>query len=303
MFKVKIQNIEFNSPVIASSGTFGYGYEVSKFVDLSQIGCVITKSITLNPRDGNSSPRIHESDSGMINSIGLANVGVEKFCKEKIEKLNAIDTNFMISIAGEDPKEYIQVMKHIEDVEANHVGYEINVSCPNTNKGGMDFGVDKQMTYQLTSDLRKITDKLLVVKLSPNVTNISEIALAAELAGADAVSAINTFVGLSIDYKTGKFLLSNKFGGVSGPAIKPMALAKIYQIYNAVKIPIIGMGGVSSFKDVVEFVRAGASMVQVGTLNYRDPSRLSEFSRELRQFFKSNNIQNISDLVGKNYEV
>ena len=298
MLKVKIRNIEFDNPIMASSGTFGYGYEVESFVDISRIGCVITKSITLKPREGNSSPRIHESDSGMINSIGLANVGVEKFCKEKIPILNSINTKFIVSIAGENAEEYSQVIKEIEETQSNHVGYEINVSCPNTKKGGMEFGVDEDMTYDLTTSLRKITDKILIIKLSPNVTNIAKIALSAESGGADAVSAVNTFVGLSIDYKTGNFILSNKFGGVSGPAIKPMALAKVHQIYNSVKIPIIGMGGISCFKDVIEFIRVGASMVQIGTLNYRDPSILSKFNGELISFFKSNNIKDLSELLG-----
>ncbi len=303
MFNVKIKDIEFKNPIIASSGTFGYGYEVADFVDLSKIGCVITKSITFNPREGNLSPRILEAEAGMINAIGLANVGVKRFCQEKIPKLNNNNTNFIISIAGEQMKEYIDVMNFIEQCDSGHVGYEINVSCPNTEKGGMEFGVDAKMTHRLTSELRKITNKLLIIKLSPNVTSIGEIALAAESAGADAISAINTFVGLSIDYKTGNFLLSNKFGGVSGPAIKPMALAKVYQIYNLVKIPIIGIGGISSFSDVVEFIRAGATMIQVGTLNYRDPSLLSNFNNQLEDFFEINNIKNISNLVGKAYEI
>ena len=302
MFKIKIKDIEFNNPIIASSGTFGYGYEVADFVDLEKLGCVITKSITLESRNGNPSPRIHESKSGMINSIGLANVGVDKFCVNEIPKLNNINTKFIISIAGKKYEDYLHVIKKIEAAESNHVGYEINVSCPNTSKGGMEFGVDADMTHKLTSDMRSETDKLLIVKLSPNVTNIGEIALAAESAGADAISAVNTFVGLSIDYITGKFILNNKFGGVSGPAIKPMALAKVYQIFKVVKIPIIGMGGISSFKDVIEFIRAGATMVQVGTLNYRDPTILSTFNSQFPGFLKSNNIDDIKDLVGRHYE-
>tara|TARA_Y100000768_G_scaffold252558_1_gene191879 strand:+ start:173 stop:1084 length:912 start_codon:yes stop_codon:yes gene_type:complete len=302
MFKIKIKNIEFNNPIIASSGTFGYGYEVADFVDLSKLGCVVTKSITLEPRNGNSSPRIHESESGMINSIGLANVGVDKFCDNEIQKLNNINTKFIISIAGKKYEDYLHVIKKIENAKSNHVGYEVNVSCPNTSSGGMEFGVDAEMTHKLTSELRQQTDKLLIVKLSPNVTNIGKIALSAESAGADAISAVNTFVGLSIDYKTGKFILSNKFGGVSGPAIKPMALAKVYQIFKEIKIPIIGMGGISSFKDVIEFIRAGATMVQIGTLNYRDPTILSTFNNQIEDFLKSNNIDSISDLIGRNYE-
>ena len=298
MLKTKIRNIEFNSPIIAASGTFGYGDEVKKFVDLSKLGCVITKSITLEPRIGNPSPRIFESESGMINAIGLANLGVEKFCLEKLPDLRNIDTNFLISIAGSNFDDYVKVMEEIENCDGSHVGYEINVSCPNVKKGGMEFGVDHKVTLKLTSELRKLTDKILIIKLSPNVTSIEKIALAAQDGGADAVSAVNTFVGMGINYKTGKMTLSTKFGGVSGPPIKPLALAKIHKIYNEVEIPIIGMGGISNFEDVVEFIRVGSTMVQVGTLNYRDPSLISKMNDKLKNFLTTNKINNISELIG-----
>ena len=298
MLKTKIRNIQFNSPVIAASGTFGYGDEVKKFVDLSKLGCVITKSITLEPRIGNPSPRIFESESGMINAIGLANLGVEKFCLEKLPDLRNIDTNFLISIAGSNFDDYVKVMEKIENCDGSHVGYEINISCPNVKKGGMEFGVDHKVTLKLTSELRKLTDKILIIKLSPNVTSIEKIALAAQDGGADAVSAVNTFVGMGINYRTGKMILSTKFGGVSGPPIKPLALAKIHKIYNEVEIPIIGMGGISNFEDVVEFIRVGSTMVQVGTLNYRDPSLISKMNDKLKNFLTINKINNISELIG-----
>ena len=298
MLKTKIRNIEFNSPIIAASGTFGYGDEVKKFVDLSKLGCVITKSITLEPRIGNPSPRIFESESGMINAIGLANLGVEKFCIEKLPDLRNIDTNFLISIAGSNFDDYVKVMEEIENCDGSHVGYEINVSCPNVKKGGMEFGVDHKVTLKLTSELRRLTDKILIIKLSPNVTSIEKIALAAQDGGADAVSAVNTFVGMGINYRTGKMTLSTKFGGVSGPPIKPLALAKIHKIYNEVEIPIIGMGGISNFEDVVEFIRVGSTMVQVGTLNYRDPSLISKMNDKLKNFLTINKINNISELIG-----
>ena len=298
MLKTKIRNIEFNSPIIAASGTFGYGDEVKKFVDLSKLGCVITKSITLEPRIGNPSPRIFESESGMINAIGLANLGVEKFCIEKLPDLRNISTNFLISIAGSNFDDYVKVMEEIENCDGSHVGYEINISCPNVKKGGMEFGVDHKVTLKLTSELRKLTDKILVIKLSPNVTSIEKIALAAQDGGADAVSAVNTFVGMGINYRTGKMTLSTKFGGVSGPPIKPLALAKIHKIYNEVEIPIIGMGGISNFEDVVEFIRVGSTMVQVGTLNYRDPSLISKMRDKLKNFLTINKINNISELIG-----
>ena len=298
MLKTKIRNIEFNSPIIAASGTFGYGDEVKKFVDLSKLGCVITKSITLEPRIGNPSPRIFESESGMINAIGLANLGVKKFCIEKLPDLRNINTNFLISIAGSNFDDYVKVMEEIENCDGSHVGYEINVSCPNVKKGGMEFGVDHKVTLKLTSELRKLTDKILIIKLSPNVTSIEKIALAAQDGGADAVSAVNTFVGMGINYRTGKMTLSTKFGGVSGPPIKPLALAKIHKIYNEVEIPIIGMGGISNFEDVVEFIRVGSTMVQVGTLNYRDPSLISKMNDKLKNFLTINKINNISELIG-----
>ena len=298
MLKTKIRNIEFNSPIIAASGTFGYGDEVKKFVDLSKLGCVITKSITLEPRIGNPSPRIFESESGMINAIGLANLGVKKFCLEKLPDLRNIDTNFLISIAGSNFDDYVKVMEEIENCDGSHVGYEINISCPNVKEGGMEFGVDHEVTLKLTSELRKLTDKILIIKLSPNVTSIEKIALAAQDGGADAVSAVNTFVGMGINYRTGKMTLSTKFGGVSGPPIKPLALAKIHKIYNEVEIPIIGMGGISNFEDVVEFIRVGSTMVQVGTLNYRDPSLISKMNDKLKNFLTINKINNISELIG-----
>ena len=298
MLKTKIRNIEFNSPIIAASGTFGYGDEVKKFVDLSKLGCVITKSITLEPRIGNPSPRIFESESGMINAIGLANLGVKKFCIEKLPDLRNIDTNFLISIAGSNFDDYAKVMEEIENCDGNHVGYEINISCPNVKEGGMEFGVDHKVTLKLTSELRKLTDKILIIKLSPNVTSIEKIALAAQNGGADAVSAVNTFVGMGINYRTGKMTLSTKFGGVSGPPIKPLALAKIHKIFNEVEIPIIGMGGISNFEDVIEFMRVGSTMVQVGTLNYRDPSLISKMNHKLKNFLTINKINDISELIG-----
>ena len=298
MLSLKIKDITFKSPIIAASGTFGYGNEVEKIVDMSKIGCIITKSITIEKREGNPHPRIHESNSGMLNSIGLANVGVKIFCNQKISQLNDLDTHFIVSIAGSTLDDYMQVLDTIENSKGKHIGYEINVSCPNVKEGGMEFGINKDMVFELTSKLRKITNKLLIIKLSPNVTNIEDIALSAETAGADAISAVNTFLGTSIDYKTGKFTLNTKFGGLSGPPIKPLALAKIYKIYNNINIPIIGMGGISNFSDIIEFLRLGSSMVQIGTLNYRDPSIICKFYDQLKDFMIKNKINDITDLIG-----
>ena len=201
MLTVKIKDTVFSSPIIAASGTFGYGNEVEGFVDLSKLGAVITKSITLKPREGNLSPRIHGSDSGMINSIGLANIGVEKFCKVKVEPLNNLKTKYIVSIAGSTIDEYVEILTQIEQSKGNPVGYEINISCPNVKQGGIEFGVNKDIVSSLTSQLRELTQKLLIIKLTPNVTDISEIALSAQEGGADAISAVNTFQGLAIDIK------------------------------------------------------------------------------------------------------
>ena len=295
---MKIKDVIFNSPIIAASGTFGYGNEVEKFIDLSKLGAVITKSITLQPRGGNLSPRIHGSDSGMINSIGLANIGVEKFCKDKVESLNNLKTKYIVSIAGSTINEYVEILTQIEQSNGSHVGYEINISCPNVKHGGIEFGVDTDIVSSLTRHLRQLTQKLLIIKLTPNVTDISKIALSAEESGADAISAVNTFQGLAIDYKTGKMLLSTTFGGVSGSPIKPLALAKVHKIYNKINIPIIGMGGICTFEDTIEFFRVGSSMVQIGTLNYRDPSLIVSIYDRLNKFMLKNNFSSISDLVG-----
>ena len=301
MFSFKIKNYDFKSPIILSSGTFGYGYEAIDMMDQSKIGCVITKSITLENREGNSHSRIHESPSGMLNAIGLANVGLDIFCKKKLPKLNKIKTKFLISIAGSDPEEYSKIINTLETSESDHIGYEINVSCPNVAKGGLDFGVNSKIINELITKLRPLTNRLIITKLTPNVTDISEIAQAAEDGGSDAISAVNTFLGLSIDYKTGKTDLSTKFGGISGPAIKPLALAKINKIYESVKIPIFGMGGISNYKDIIEFIRAGSSMIQIGTLNYRDPSSGSKIYDDLNLFCSENKIDDISELKGKNH--
>ena len=299
MLKIKIGNIEFCSPVIASSGTFGYGDEVKSFVDISKLGGIVTKSITSEPRLGNSNPRILESESGMLNAIGLANIGVNEFCNKKIPLINTLNTNIIVSVAGSTIEDYVNVVKEIENTGGNHIGYEINISCPNTKKGGVEFGKDSDMTLKLTKSIRSLTDKLLIVKLSPNVTSIENIALAAEKGGADAISAINTVVGMAIDINTQKYKLSNKYGGLSGPAIRPIAIANVHKIFNVVSIPVIGIGGVRNSDDVIEFMLAGASLVQVGTMNYLNPAVGVEISANLIKHCRNKNIFDISKIIGK----
>ncbi len=295
---IQINNIKFNSPVMTASGTFGYGDEVKNLVDLEQLGCVITKSITLKEKTGNPHPRIIESSSGMLNAIGLSNIGVENFCKKKLSNLNNIKTNFLISIAGTKIEDYVKIIEKIEKLSSNHIGYELNISCPNVKRGGLVFGVSPQMTEKLTIAVRKSTKKLVIMKLSPNVTCIEDIAIAAENGGADAVSAINTLVGLGIDVKTRKMKLHNIYGGLSGPAIKPIALANVHKIFKVIKIPIIGLGGIKSVDDIVEFILAGAHLVQIGTLSYKDPSTAMRLALELDNYCLENNLSSIHDIKG-----
>jgi len=296
---VKLKDIEFSSPLLTASGTYGYGHEVQDMVDVNQWGGIITKSVTRHPREGNSPPRIAETSSGMLNSIGLANLGVEKYCEEIIPFLNELQTKVIINIAGTALKDYLETLDMLESAKGKHVGYEINISCPNVKEGGMEFGVNCEMTEKLTQEMRKMTDKLLIMKLAPNVTRIEDIAQAAESGGADAVSAINTVVGMAIDIKTHKPNLNTTFGGLSGPAIKPIAIANVHKIFKAVKIPVIGIGGIATVEDVVEFLLAGAAMVQIGTMNYQNPNLGTQIKEELSQYFSQNGIKKIKDLIGK----
>ena len=297
--RVKLKDIEFSSPLLTASGTYGYGHEVRDIADVNQWGGIITKSVTRHPREGNPSPRIAETRSGMINSIGLANLGVEKYCNEIIPLLNELQTKVIINIAGSAMKDYLETMEMLESKNGKHVGYEINISCPNVKEGGIEFGVNCEMTEQLTIEMRKRTDKLIIMKLSPNVTRIEDIAQAAESGGADAVSAINTVVGMAIDLKTRRPKLNTTFGGLSGPAIKPIAIANVHKVFKAVNIPIIGIGGIATAKDVVEFLLAGATMVQIGTMNYQNPNLGVQLKGELSEYYSQNKIEKTEDLIGK----
>ena len=297
--RVKLKDIEFSSPLLTASGTYGYGHEVRDMADVNQWGGIITKSVTRHPREGNPPPRIAETRSGMLNSIGLANLGVEKYCNEIIPLLNELQTKVIINIAGSAMEDYLETMEMLESKNGKHVGYEINISCPNVKEGGIEFGVNCEMTEQLTIEMRKRTDKLIIMKLSPNVTRIEDIAQAAESGGADAVSAINTVVGMAIDLKTRKPKLNTTFGGLSGPAIKPIAIANVHKVFKAVNIPIIGIGGIATAKDVVEFLLAGATMVQIGTINYQNPNLGVQLKKELSEYYSQNGIEKTEDLIGK----
>ena len=299
MLSIKIKDTLFKNQILTASGTFGYGNEIGKFVDIEKLGGVITKSVTLHPREGNPQPRIAETDSGMLNSIGLANLGVKEYCNSKLPYLNQLDTNFIINIAGYAIDDYIETLQILESSNGSQIGYEINISCPNVKEGGMEFGVDPHMTEKLTKELRKCTDKILIMKLSPNVTRIQDIAKAAENGGADCVSAINTVVGMGVNVKTRKSKINTVFGGLSGPAIKPIALANVHKIYQSISIPIIGLGGIKSAADIIEFILAGADLVQIGTLNYKEPGIGVRLAFELADYLKEQNIESISELKGQ----
>lgn len=298
MLALKIKDITFKNPIMVASGTYGYGNEVSDFVDLSRFGAIITKSVTRNPREGNPAPRIFEVSSGMLNSIGLANLGVEKYIDEKIPYLNKIDTNIIINIAGTRIDDYIETLEMLDNADSKHIGYEINISCPNVKEGGMQFGVSPDMTRELTQELRKRTDKILIMKLSPNVTSIQDIGLAAQDGGADAVSAINTVMGMSIDINTRKPRLNTVMGGLSGPCIKPVALANVYKLFKSLDIPIIGIGGISNCDDVIEFMLTGARFIQLGTINYKYPNLVETLTDELQSYLGQHSIDHIKDIVG-----
>ena len=291
--------IKLDTPIMVASGTYGYGDEVKGLVDMNNIGAIITKSVTRYPREGNPPPRISEERFGMLNSIGLANLGVENFLIEKIPVINSLETDVIINVAGSKIDDYVETLEMLESSEGNHIGYEINISCPNVKEGGIEFGVSPKITEELTAHLRKITDKALIMKLSPNVTSIEDIGLAAENGGADYVSAINTIVGMGIDSKTRKVKLNTVFGGYSGSAIKPIALANVHKLFKALSIPVIGIGGISSTQDVLEFFLAGASMVQVGTSNYKNPNLAAIINTELNQYCEQKGLDSYKDLIGK----
>lgn len=294
-----IGHIEFKNPLFTASGTFGYGNDLPDFVNVSRLGAVVTKSITYEPRAGNPPPRIVETPSGMLNSIGLANIGVKKFIKDIIPLYNNIDTKIIVNIAGSTNNEYIKVLKEVESVSSDIVGYEINISCPNVEHSGMELGVDAELSNKLMTELRKHTEKLLIVKLTPNVTDISKIAKAVEDAGADAISAINTVVGMGIDIKKRKPTIYKTYAGLSGPAIKPIALAMVHKISKAVSIPIIGIGGIVTGENVVEFLLAGATAVQIGTANFRNPNVGIVIVDALNDYLTDNGILHYSELIGK----
>lgn len=295
--KGKIKDLYLPNPVLTASGTFGYGKEYADFVNIYKLGAIVVKGISLKSRAGNPPPRIVETPCGMLNSIGLENVGVERFITDKLPYLKNINCRVIVNILGDSIEEYCQLVARLDKVEG--VGaVELNISCPNVKKGGVAFGTNSKMANEVISATRKHTTLPLIVKLSPNVTDIVEMALAVEEGGADAISLINTLIGMAINIHTKKPILANVIGGLSGPAIKPIALRMVWQVSQAVNLPIIGIGGISTWEDAIEFIIAGASAIQVGTANFFNPSATEDILRGIEQYMIKNKIQRLTDLIG-----
>lgn len=292
---VTIAGIKMKNPVMVASGTFGYGEEYAQLVDLNKLGAIVVKGITLEPQVGNPPPRIVETPCGMLNAIGLENVGVLKLINEKLPYLHQFDTPVIVNIAGKSIQEYAELAKRLDGLVD---GLEINISCPNVAKGGLQFGQDPTLTYEVVNEVRQMTELPLIAKLSPNVTDIKIIAKSAVDAGADAISLINTILGLAIDVKTKKPILANITGGLSGPAIKPIALRMVFEVAKIVSVPIIGQGGIMNATDALEFIIAGATSVAVGTANFVDPMVSLKIIAGIENYLIENNLSSISELIG-----
>lgn len=293
--QVDIGGIKMKNPVITASGTFGFGREYARFYDLSKLGGIVVKGLTLEPREGNKPPRIAETPAGMLNSVGLQNPGVEYFLKEELPFLRQYDVAVIANIAGNTVEEYCRMTELLGD---NADGIELNISCPNVKEGGVAFGTKCDSVYNITRKVKEYSRVPLIVKLSPNVTDIKEIAAAAQEGGADAISLINTLLGMAIDINTRKPVLANVVGGLSGPAVKPVAVRMVWQAAQAVKIPIIGMGGISSWQDAAEFMLAGAHAVSIGTASFTNPFVPIEVLEGLREYLEKNKIDSVSNLTG-----
>ena len=293
----KIGSLELKNPVMTASGTFGYGTEYSDFMDISRLGAIIVKGTTLAPRQGNPYPRMAETPSGMLNAVGLQNKGVDYFVDHIYPEVRKIKTNIIVNVSGSCIDDYVQtagIINTLDDIPA----IELNISCPNVKQGGMAFGVKPESAAQVVSAVRKAYDKTLIVKLSPNVTDITEIARAVEGAGADSVSLINTMLGMAIDAERRKPILSTITGGMSGPAVKPVALRMVWQTAKAVKIPVIGLGGICSTTDAIEFLLAGASAIQIGTANFIDPSISEKVIDGIADYLQRHNFNSVQEIIG-----
>lgn len=293
---VKIAGVEFQNPVMEASGTFGSGMEYGEFVDLNKLGAVVTKGVANVPWPGNPTPRIAETYGGMINAIGLQNPGIDVFAKRDIPFLKQYDTKIIVNVCGRTTEDYVEVVERLGDEPVDML--EINISCPNVKEGGIAFGQDPKAVEAITREVKKHAKQPVIMKLSPNVTDITVMAKAAEAGGADVISLINTLTGMKIDINRRTFAVANKTGGLSGPAVKPVAVRMVYQAANAVKIPIIGMGGIMNAEDALEFILAGATAVSVGTANFHNPYATAEVVSGIESYMKKYNVEDINDLVG-----
>ena len=294
---IQLKGLTLKNPVMTASGTFGYGEEYSDFIDLSQLGGILVKGPTLNHREGNPYPRMAETPSGMLNAVGLQNKGIDYFVDTIYPRIKDIDTNIIVNVSGSTIEDYCAVAEKVNALE-NIPAIELNVSCPNVKQGGMAFGVTTTGIEQVVSAVRKVYDKHLIVKLSPNVTSIADLALAAEASGADSVSLINTLLGMAIDAEKRRPKLSTVTGGLSGACVKPIALRMVWQVAKAVKIPVIGLGGISSATDAIEFLLAGASAIEIGTANFIDPTISVKVAKGIVEYCERHGIKNVSDLTG-----
>ena len=292
-----IAGVTFKNPVMTASGTFGSGMEYEEFVDLNRLGAVVTKGVANVPWPGNPTPRVAEVYGGMLNAIGLQNPGIDVFMERDIPFLKKYDTKIIVNVCGKTVEDYVDVVERLGDEPAVSM-LEINVSCPNVKEGAIAFGQKADALYNITSELKNHAKQPIIMKLSPNVTDITEMAKAAEAAGADALSLINTLTGMKIDINRRRFALANQTGGMSGPAVKPVAVRMVYQVAHAVKLPVLGMGGIRTAEDALEFIMAGASMVAVGTANFNNPTATVDVIEGIEQFMKEHHIEDIHELIG-----
>ena len=291
-----IAGVTFKNPVMTASGTFGSGMEYEEFVDLNRLGAVVTKGVANVPWPGNPTPRVAETTGGMLNAIGLQNPGIDVFCERDIPFLLKYDTKIIVNVCGKTTEDYCEVVERLANEPVDML--EINVSCPNVKEGGIAFGQNPKALEEITKEVKKYAKQPVIMKLSPNVTDITEMAKAAEAAGADALSLINTITGMKIDIHRRKFAIANKTGGMSGPAIKPIAVRMVYQVAQAVKIPIIGMGGIATAEDAIEFILAGASAVSVGAMNFVDPYTTVKVVEGIEDYMRTYHVENLTDLIG-----
>lgn len=294
--KVTIAGVEFKNPVMTASGTFGSGMEYGEFVDLNKLGAVVTKGVANVPWPGNPTPRVAEVYGGMLNAIGLQNPGIDVFIERDIPFLKQYDTKIIVNVCGKTVEDYVEVVERLGDTEIDMM--EINVSCPNVKEGAIAFGQKKEALYDITKEIKKHAKQPVIMKLSPNVTDITEMAKAAEAAGADAISLINTITGMKIDIHKRAFAIANKTGGMSGPAIKPVAVRMVYQAANAVKIPVIGMGGIATAEDAIEFILAGATAISVGAMNFVNPYATQEIVTGIEAYMERYGVKDINELIG-----